>query len=109
MSWQSYVDNLMADGSCQDAAIVGYLHGKYVWASYAGGTFANMTVSRILFVTVHFVKLDRCRFNAFQIFGLSGQALKKRRLVWYTWYPVVTHKMHWHKWHFAFAARLFFF
>lgn len=44
MSWQSYVDNLMADGSCQDAAIVGYTDAKYVWASFVGGTFANMTV-----------------------------------------------------------------
>lgn len=45
MSWQNYVDNLMADGSCQDAAIVGYTDAKYVWASFAGGTFANITVS----------------------------------------------------------------
>lgn len=45
MSWQSYVDNLMADGSCQDAAIVGYTDAKYVWASCCGGTFANITVS----------------------------------------------------------------
>lgn len=45
MSWQSYVDNLMADGSCQDAAIVGYTDAKYVWASSVGGTFANITVS----------------------------------------------------------------
>lgn len=44
MSWQSYVDNLMADGSCQDAAIVGYTDAKYVWASHTGGTFTNVTV-----------------------------------------------------------------
>lgn len=44
MSWQSYVDNLLADGSCQDAAIVGYTDAKYVWASQTGGTFANITV-----------------------------------------------------------------
>ena len=50
MSWQSYVDNLMADGSCQDAAIVGYTDAKYVWASFVGGTFANITVSMRLFV-----------------------------------------------------------
>ncbi|KAF3835202.1 hypothetical protein F7725_027760 [Dissostichus mawsoni] len=36
MSWQSYVDNLMADGSCQDTAIVGYTDAKYVWASSVG-------------------------------------------------------------------------
>ncbi|XP_008329612.1 profilin-2 isoform X2 [Cynoglossus semilaevis] len=47
MSWQSYVDNLMADGSCQDAAIVGYTDAKYVWASCCGGTFANITPEEI--------------------------------------------------------------
>ncbi|XP_056894547.1 profilin-2-like isoform X2 [Takifugu flavidus] len=47
MSWQSYVDNLMADGSCQDAAIVGFTDAKYVWASFVGGTFANMTPEEI--------------------------------------------------------------
>ena len=47
MSWQSYVDNLMADGSCQDTAIVGYTDAKYVWASSVGGTFANITVSTL--------------------------------------------------------------
>lgn len=47
MSWQSYVENLMADGSCQDAAIVGYTDAKYVWASHSGGSFGNMTVSSI--------------------------------------------------------------
>ena len=44
MSWQSYVDNLMADGSCQDSAIVGYTDAKYVWAAHAGGSFLNITV-----------------------------------------------------------------
>ena len=44
MSWQSYVENLMADGSCQDSAIVGFTDAKYVWAAHAGGTFNNMTV-----------------------------------------------------------------
>nr|ACO13379.1 Profilin-2 [Esox lucius] len=47
MSWQGYVDNLMADGSCQDSAIVGYTDAKYVWASFPGGTFANITVDEI--------------------------------------------------------------
>lgn len=51
MSWQSYVDNLMADGTCQDAAIVGYTDAKYVWAAFAGGVFANLTVS-VLFVSL---------------------------------------------------------
>ncbi|XP_020494907.1 profilin-2 isoform X1 [Labrus bergylta] len=47
MSWQSYVDNLMNDGSCQDAAIVGYHDAKYVWSSFSGGTFANITPEEI--------------------------------------------------------------
>ncbi|KAM4575255.1 profilin-2-like isoform 2-T2 [Fundulus diaphanus] len=47
MSWQGYVDNLMADGSCQDAAIVGYTDAKYVWGSQPGGTFGNITPAEI--------------------------------------------------------------
>ncbi|KAM4551480.1 profilin-2-like [Odontesthes bonariensis] len=47
MSWQSYVDNLMADGSCQDSAIVGYVDAKYVWAAHPGGTFNNITSQEI--------------------------------------------------------------
>ncbi|XP_041659713.1 profilin-2-like isoform X2 [Cheilinus undulatus] len=47
MSWQSYVENLMADGSCQDSAIVGYTDAKYVWAGHAGGTFNNITSQEI--------------------------------------------------------------
>lgn len=37
----------MGDGSCQDAAIVGYADAKYVWASNPGGTFANITPEEI--------------------------------------------------------------
>lgn len=47
MSWQSYVDNLMADGTCQDSAIVGYTDAKYVWASFPNGTFVNITSQEI--------------------------------------------------------------
>ncbi|KAG5851393.1 hypothetical protein ANANG_G00092880 [Anguilla anguilla] len=47
MSWQGYVDNLMADGSCQDSAIVGYTDAKYVWAAQPGGTFNNITAQEI--------------------------------------------------------------
>lgn len=43
--WQSYVDNLMCDGCCQEAAIVGYCDAKYVWAATAGGIFQSITVS----------------------------------------------------------------
>lgn len=45
MSWQVYVDDLMSDGVCQDAAIVGYKMNKFVWAAHIGGVFANITVS----------------------------------------------------------------
>ncbi|XP_054644870.1 profilin-2-like [Dunckerocampus dactyliophorus] len=47
MSWQNYVENLMADGSCQDAAIVGHGEPKYVWASHPGGPFAGVTATEI--------------------------------------------------------------
>ncbi|MED6254466.1 Profilin-2 [Ilyodon furcidens] len=47
MSWQSYVDNLMSDGSCQDAAIMGYTDAKYVWAACPSGTFNNITPAEI--------------------------------------------------------------
>ena len=36
---------------------------------------------------------------AHRCFSLHSQALLnegKASSVWYTWYPVVTHKMHWH-------------
>uniref|UniRef100_A0A673GUE6 Profilin n=1 Tax=Sinocyclocheilus rhinocerous TaxID=307959 RepID=A0A673GUE6_9TELE len=47
-SWQSYVDNLMSDGSCQDSAIVGCnSDSKYVWAAQEGGTFVNITPTEI--------------------------------------------------------------
>ncbi|TRY96169.1 hypothetical protein DNTS_026750 [Danionella cerebrum] len=46
MSWDSYVDNLMQDGLCQDAAIVG-CDPTGVWAAYQAGTFANITTSEI--------------------------------------------------------------
>ncbi|KAG7274110.1 hypothetical protein CRUP_028818 [Coryphaenoides rupestris] len=47
MSWQSYVDSLMGDGTCQDSAIVGYTDAKYVWASFPGGMFVNITSQEI--------------------------------------------------------------
>ncbi|XP_028259229.1 profilin-2 [Parambassis ranga] len=48
MSWESYVENLMKDDTCQDAAIVGYTaEAKYVWASHAGGTFSHITAEEI--------------------------------------------------------------
>lgn len=52
----------MADGSCQDAAIVGYTDAKYVWASFVGGTFANMTVSMIRAFRVRVYSRGTCTF-----------------------------------------------
>lgn len=67
MSWASYVENLMADGSCQDAAIVGYADAKYVWAAYNEGTFNNITVRTFpsssniadILIFVHWYKYKR--------------------------------------------------
>lgn len=44
--WNAYIDNLMADGTCQDAAIVGYKDSPSVWAAVPGKTFVNITVVR---------------------------------------------------------------
>ncbi|XP_069558338.1 profilin-2 isoform X1 [Brachyistius frenatus] len=70
MSWQSYVDNLMADGSCQDAAIVGYADAKYVWASVNNGTFVNITLDEINVL----VGVDRR-----EAFFTSGLTLGKKK------------------------------
>lgn len=61
MSWQSYVDNLMADGSCQDSAIVGYTDAKYVWASTEGGTFSGMTVR--IFIRSNYIVSTSLHFH----------------------------------------------
>ncbi|XP_051874365.1 profilin-2-like isoform X2 [Pristis pectinata] len=45
--WNGYVDNLMADGNCQDSAVVGYTDAKYVWAASPGGTFSVVTPPEI--------------------------------------------------------------
>lgn len=44
--WNAYIDSLMADGTCQDAAIVGYKDSPSVWAAVPGKTFLNITVLR---------------------------------------------------------------
>lgn len=44
--WNAYIDNLMGDGTCQDAAIVGYKDSPSVWAAVPGKTFVNITVLR---------------------------------------------------------------
>lgn len=62
MSWNSYVENLMADGSCQDSAIVGYTDAKYVWASHVGGTFTNITVSMELCVSLEGYRGGKCTY-----------------------------------------------
>uniref|UniRef100_A0A8C5F1C9 Profilin n=1 Tax=Gopherus evgoodei TaxID=1825980 RepID=A0A8C5F1C9_9SAUR len=38
---ESYIDHLMADGTCQDAAIVGYKDVPSVWAAVPGKIFAD--------------------------------------------------------------------
>ncbi|XP_025036206.2 profilin-1 [Pelodiscus sinensis] len=45
--WSSYIDNLMADGTCQDAAIVGYKDTPSVWAATPGKTLANITPAEV--------------------------------------------------------------
>uniref|UniRef100_A0A670K0R2 Profilin n=1 Tax=Podarcis muralis TaxID=64176 RepID=A0A670K0R2_PODMU len=45
--WNSYIDNLMADDTCQDAAIVGYKDVPSVWAAAPGKTFANITPAEV--------------------------------------------------------------
>lgn len=75
MSWLSYVDNLMADGSCQDAAIVGYTDAKYVWASFLGGIFANITVSVFCASIFAITKETNVAFSPFLCVCLHSQAL----------------------------------
>ncbi|XDB51848.1 hypothetical protein AB1E18_005399 [Capra hircus] len=45
--WNGYIDNLMADGTCQDAAIVGYKDSPSVWAAVPGKTFVNITPTEV--------------------------------------------------------------
>ncbi|XP_036608887.1 profilin-1-like [Trichosurus vulpecula] len=45
--WNAYIDNLMADGTCQDAAVVGYKASPSVWAAVPGKTFANITPAKV--------------------------------------------------------------
>ncbi|XP_028653997.1 profilin-1-like [Erpetoichthys calabaricus] len=47
MSWNSYVDNMMADGQCQDAAIAGYKDNPGVWAKVDGGSFEHISKADI--------------------------------------------------------------
>uniref|UniRef100_K7F1Z6 Profilin n=1 Tax=Pelodiscus sinensis TaxID=13735 RepID=K7F1Z6_PELSI len=41
--WKSYIDHLMADGMCQDAAIVGYKEVPSVWAAVPGKIFMGIS------------------------------------------------------------------
>ncbi|KAF4799768.1 Profilin-1 [Turdus rufiventris] len=45
--WAPYVETLLADGTCQDAAIVGYRDTPAVWAAAPGKTFANITPAEV--------------------------------------------------------------
>ncbi|MBN3285269.1 PROF1 protein, partial [Polyodon spathula] len=51
MSWDSYVSSLLADGDCQDAAIIGYKDGVSIWASTPGKTLCNVTPEEIAVLT----------------------------------------------------------
>lgn len=45
--WDAFMDNLMADGTCQDVAILGYKDPPSVWATVPGKTFANITPAEV--------------------------------------------------------------
>ena len=45
--WKAYLDNLTADGTCQDAASVGYKDSPSVWAAVPGKTFVNITPAEV--------------------------------------------------------------
>uniref|UniRef100_A0A8C4Q397 Uncharacterized protein n=1 Tax=Eptatretus burgeri TaxID=7764 RepID=A0A8C4Q397_EPTBU len=42
--WAQYVESLMADGTCQDAAIAGAVDCPGVWSSVPGLTFSKITL-----------------------------------------------------------------
>lgn len=87
MSWQNYIENLMADGSCQDAAIVGYGETKSVWASHHGGLFHGMSVSFVVLSLLRHVRGQGrvCHMPArpFALSGLGEQCKSRRR--YYAW------------------------
>ncbi|XP_055152255.2 profilin-1-like [Symphalangus syndactylus] len=45
--WNAYIDNLMADRTCQDAAILGYKDSPFVWAAVPAKTFVNITPAEV--------------------------------------------------------------
>ncbi|KAM9210847.1 profilin-1 [Dugong dugon] len=45
--WNAYIDTLMADGSLQDAAIVGHKESPSVWAAVPGKTLGNITPAEV--------------------------------------------------------------
>ncbi|XP_006028633.1 profilin-1-like [Alligator sinensis] len=45
--WKSYIDHMMADGTCQDAAIVGYKDIPSVWAAVPGKIFTGITPAEV--------------------------------------------------------------
>eukprot|EP00069_Balaena_mysticetus_P011492 bmy_21224T0 len=45
--WNAYNDTLMAEGTCQDAAIVCYKDLPSVWAAVPGKTFVNITPAEV--------------------------------------------------------------
>ncbi|XP_026955532.1 uncharacterized protein [Sagmatias obliquidens] len=45
--WYTYKDKLMAEGTCQDAATVGYKNLPSVWAAVPGKNFVNITPAEV--------------------------------------------------------------
>uniref|UniRef100_UPI0035902FDA profilin-1-like n=1 Tax=Myxine glutinosa TaxID=7769 RepID=UPI0035902FDA len=45
--WAQYVESLMADGTCQDAAIAGCVDCPGVWSSVPGLTFSKVTPAEL--------------------------------------------------------------
>lgn len=48
---ECYIDNLVADGTCQDAATVCWKDSPSVWAAVPGKTFANITPAEVAVLT----------------------------------------------------------
>ncbi|TKC38632.1 hypothetical protein EI555_006547 [Monodon monoceros] len=45
--WNAYKDKLMAEGTCQDVAIVGYKNLPSIWAAVPGKNFVNITPAEV--------------------------------------------------------------
>ncbi|XP_059121190.1 profilin-1-like [Peromyscus eremicus] len=45
--WNSYIDSLMVEGTCQDAAILGYKDSPSVWAAVPRKTFLSIMPAEV--------------------------------------------------------------